>query len=158
MLRRAWVRGMKRCSCCKEYKPETEFHRNKTRGDGLRAICKECAAQKQRDYLKRNREKHNAKARAWSKDNPEKIRKQNLRNYANTRAKLLEVKIAFLEAHPCEICGESRIPCLDFHHVNPEEKERNISQIRTLAIFKRESVKCIVLCANCHRILHSKER
>jgi len=145
---------MKRCSCCKEYKPETEFHRNKTRGDGLRAICKECAAQKQRDYLKRNREKHNEDARKWYAKNRDKQRDMNQRNYAKTRAKLLAYKKAYFISHPCSVCGECRIPCLEFHHTNPKEKERTVCQIRTLAKFKEEVKKCVVVCANCHAIIH----
>lgn len=33
---------MKRCSGCKQWKERTEFHKNKTRADGLQHECKEC--------------------------------------------------------------------------------------------------------------------
>lgn len=60
----------------------------------------------------------------------------------------------------CEICGEARTVCLDFHHRNPDEKEGTINEVlykwskeRILA----EIAKCSILCANCHRVEHEKE-
>lgn len=48
----------------------------------------------------------------------------------------------------------------DFHHVNPLEKEFTISENMGVAKerFYREVSKCILLCANCHRIEHNKEK
>jgi hypothetical protein len=33
---------MKRCPQCETEKPETEFHRDRSRADGLKRICKDC--------------------------------------------------------------------------------------------------------------------
>jgi hypothetical protein len=60
----------------------------------------------------------------------------------------------------CNECGESRIPCLDFHHRNPDEKDMNIG--RAVWCLSKERVlleiqKCDVLCKNCHAYLHWKE-
>lgn len=62
----------------------------------------------------------------------------------------------------CEQCGENRPPTLDFHH-SVGSKEFNISSaVLTYSISWDEAMaevaKCIVLCANCHRVLHDKER
>lgn len=60
----------------------------------------------------------------------------------------------------CSICGESRLWVLDFHHVNPDEKEDSISNLvhtGNIDKIKKEMEKCIVLCANCHRDLHYKQ-
>lgn len=58
----------------------------------------------------------------------------------------------------CAKCGESRGYVLDYHHINPEEKEnivaRMISNNYTLDSVFDEIEKCIVLCANCHREFH----
>lgn len=62
---------------------------------------------------------------------------------------------------PCLVCGEARTPCLDLHHVNPAEKEGNISHLMEKGSdekFQREIEKCVVLCSNCHRIWHAEER
>lgn len=47
---------------------------------------------------------------------------------------------------------------LEFHHVNPEEKEFGITtDTTTKAISKQldELKKCILVCSNCHRGIHS---
>ena len=61
----------------------------------------------------------------------------------------------------CIKCGENRWWVLDFHHVNPEEKEYSLARLKTQGSKPRiinEMSKCIVLCANCHRDLHYHEK
>lgn len=36
------IKTGKRCSCCRHFKPYSEFTRNRTRGDGYFAYCKNC--------------------------------------------------------------------------------------------------------------------
>ncbi len=58
----------------------------------------------------------------------------------------------------CEKCGYSDYRALQFHHPN-EDKEVNIASRCShwsLDRIKKEAVKCIVLCANCHQIEHYK--
>ncbi len=59
----------------------------------------------------------------------------------------------------CEICGYNKsINVLQFHHINPEEKDFTIgSKSYSLEKLKREVDKCILLCANCHIEIHSKD-
>lgn len=46
--------GHKRCSQCKEIKPQSEWRKNNRAKDGLHSECKECAAKRgRRDYFKR---------------------------------------------------------------------------------------------------------
>jgi hypothetical protein len=55
----------------------------------------------------------------------------------------------------CSRCGEGRPSCLDYHHVNPSLKYKAVSAMTTnygLSRIKVEIEKCIVLCANCHRV------
>lgn len=63
-------------------------------------------------------------------------------------------------ARGCAICGERRGPCLDFHHRDPTVKEGNLSVMTgrwSLARLQAEAEKCMVVCANCHRVLHESE-
>ncbi|QFU82129.1 homing endonuclease associated repeat-containing protein [Natronorubrum aibiense] len=57
----------------------------------------------------------------------------------------------------CSQCGEGRPPCLDFHH--PDEKENGIATMvvngHSKTSIREEIDRCIVLCANCHRIEHA---
>ena len=62
----------------------------------------------------------------------------------------------------CEICGYNKYPeLLIFHH---KDKEKNsgvnilMKSLKNLEIIKIEINKCMLLCSNCHRELHLKER
>lgn len=58
----------------------------------------------------------------------------------------------------CCNCGYDKCEsALEFHHLIPEEKEFTISTQPHMAFEKvaLEIKKCILLCANCHRELHS---
>ena len=59
----------------------------------------------------------------------------------------------------CQKCGYNKCPeALDFHHIDPNEKEGKIAQMISnsygLDKAKEEIKKCIVLCSNCHREFH----
>jgi predicted HNH restriction endonuclease len=66
----------------------------------------------------------------------------------------------YLIAHPCNICGFSDIRALQFHHRNPREKLFSVSQYGTRGreALQKEIAKCEVVCANCHSILHNKDK
>ena len=56
----------------------------------------------------------------------------------------------------CERCEERDFRVLDFHHSN-KDKDFNISEFQRSAGFKKlteEVEKCVLLCANCHRVVH----
>lgn len=60
----------------------------------------------------------------------------------------------------CLICGfDKSVAAMDFHHLDPTKKDhdagfgKNIAWHRLLA----ETEKCILLCSNCHRMLHGDE-
>lgn len=60
----------------------------------------------------------------------------------------------------CQICGYSKCDrALDFHHINPDEKEANFNKYRANpAAWTRvveELRKCILLCSNCHSEVHA---
>lgn len=63
---------------------------------------------------------------------------------------------------PCQKCGETRIWVLDFHHLDPSEKDDTIAKL-TYHSYNVERIldeiqKCTSLCANCHREFHYMER
>jgi 5-methylcytosine-specific restriction endonuclease McrA len=59
----------------------------------------------------------------------------------------------------CEICGYDKcVEALEFHHINPDEKDFGIGHkgyTRSFERNKAEVDKCILVCANCHREIHS---
>ena len=53
----------------------------------------------------------------------------------------------------CAVCGYDRcIINLHFHHVDPSTKELDMTARvgRSLAAFREEAQKCVLVCANCH--------
>lgn len=53
----------------------------------------------------------------------------------------------------CAVCGYARTPFnLHFHHVVPSEKSFSVNMGRgkSLAAFRAEAAKCVLVCANCH--------
>lgn len=58
----------------------------------------------------------------------------------------------------CKICGYNKCKnALEWHHLNPEEKDNTPSKImgRSWDKVKKELDKCVLLCSNCHREVHS---
>ena len=80
----------------------------------------------------------------------------------NQRKRRKRNKEAFLALSPpllCAVCKETAYECLDFHHVNPKEKEYAVKKLllqNKLSTVVEEAKKCLVLCANCHRKHHAK--
>ena len=66
------------------------------------------------------------------------------------------------KGNKCEICGYNKCTdALDFHHINPKIKKFKLSD-RNIptdwATVQLELDKCILVCANCHRELHSQKK
>lgn len=57
----------------------------------------------------------------------------------------------------CFICGYNKcITALEFHHLDPFEKDFTFSQYKgSWENNKKELEKCVLLCANCHREVHA---
>ena len=58
----------------------------------------------------------------------------------------------------CALCGYNRcVAALEFHHINKDEKLFGLSNgnCRSLESDLEESKKCILVCSNCHREIHS---
>jgi hypothetical protein len=59
----------------------------------------------------------------------------------------------------CGICGYKKCnDALQFHHINPKEKEFEIGQTRATSKswikIVKELKKCVCVCANCHKEIH----
>lgn len=53
----------------------------------------------------------------------------------------------------CAVCGYDRcVLNMHFHHVDPATKELDMTARvgRSLAAFREEAKKCVLVCANCH--------
>lgn len=68
-----------------------------------------------------------------------------------------KIKMVEMLGGKCKNCGETRIQVLSFHHLESEEKEYEPSKLRSCrwSNIEKEIIKCVCLCENCHRELHS---
>lgn len=86
-------------------------------------------------------------------DNKKRIvKKIGIRN-EKFHQKFLEFKKTF----SCKLCPEKEPCCLEFHHLNPKQKDFNLSHHRNYG-WKRilkEIKKCVCLCSNCHKKVHA---
>lgn len=129
----------KTCSKCSEEKKLSDFRKDKSKHDGVQSFCKHCAREYHRsNYSKRYSEKYNAR-------NEER------------RAKHLALLNEYKKTIKCTLCSETELVCLEFHHVDPSEKDFTIgaSMQRSWESIKREIDKCVCLCSNCHRKVHA---
>lgn len=111
--------------------------------------------------LLRNKEKYLRRkslqdeyTREWYRNHAEKnVLKKHLR----------KEKMVMYKGGKCSICGieynGENGAIFDFHHINPEEKEYRPSTSSSIADWervKKELDKCILVCSNCHRLIHKK--
>ena len=76
---------------------------------------------------------------------------------AERRARNKEYMISRMT--PCVKCGFFHESCIDFHHINPDNKDKGVSELVRNGYATQRIVeeidKCVCLCSNCHRMLHS---
>lgn len=87
----------------------------------------------------------------------EEKNKDNYERVKSYRQRMKE-KLVNYKGGKCQLCGYDKcITSLEFHHLNPNEKDFGIS---TYSNLKWETIisevnKCIMVCANCHREIHA---
>ena len=129
----------KKCHKCGKHKSLGEFAKNKTRPDGLQGTCKTC----KKTYNKKHYQ-----------DNKNAYKSRAAQRRIDIRRWMLSVK----ETLCCNRCPENHIACLQFHHIDPSQKEMGIAQMVnqcwSVGKIQSEMDKCEVLCANCHAKEH----
>ena len=127
--RRAQPDGTKICKGCGRKLPLTMYYKQ---GHTYLPYCKECASIRRHKKYVEHRQEQNEQSK-----------------------KLHEQKITSRK-DVCAICGESRPWVLDFHHVDPSQKDFEISAStsRTEGEIDAEVAKCVCVCSNCHRDFH----
>lgn len=129
----------KKCVTCKNEKILTCFNRKQSSKDKLNSRCKECSI----EYSK----KHYI-------NNKEQLINRNYIVKKSYKETLNSVK----EKFNCFNCDCNIGICLDFHHIDELSKHDNVSyfaQCKSIQKIYNEILKCIVVCANCHRMIHA---
>jgi hypothetical protein len=102
-----------------------------------------------------------AKHAEYSREHYLKNQEQTKQRTKDNKAGLKAEWYTFKATLKCAHCGFSHIAALDFHHEDPGTKDGNVHEFVSNGQFAKayeEVKKCIVLCANCHRIHHHKAR
>lgn len=130
---------MKKCTTCNERKEIEEFTKNRSKVDGLNNRCKLCQRLISKKHYRENKQYY-------------------LTRNEDRRQETLLFFNEYKELCQCCFCNEKDSCCLDFHHVNPQDKEFAVSDMARgygIDALKKEISKCIVVCANCHRKIHA---
>lgn len=116
---------------------------------------KEYYAKASLKYYHNNKEKCAEKARKWRLANLDYIRVKQKED----KRKRKDEAIAYLGS-VCNHCQGKFHPAIyEFHHLDPSTKDRDPSKMLQLRWerLKEELDKCILLCANCHRLTHHED-
>jgi hypothetical protein len=126
---------MKRCWKCKEYKPLSEFNKDRSHHDGLMSMCKKCNNSRKRTMTPTRRA----------------ARRRTVKRHVK------HVITPFIQSQKtgCSICGYNAcLAALEFHHLYG--KDWDISKMKwNIKTITEEIAKCVCLCANCHREVHA---
>jgi hypothetical protein len=107
-------------------------------------------------YYHANKEVAAEKAKAWRLANKEYVL---VKQREDKRKRKLEA-IDYL-GNRCWSCNEQFHPAIfEFHHLDPSTKDRDPSKMLSLSWVRlsAELDKCALLCANCHRLVHHKDK
>lgn len=76
------------------------------------------------------------------------------------RRKLIKQKAVEYLGGKCSNCGYNKcLDALDFHHIDPSLKSFSVARDKHTMSWEKlttELDKCVILCANCHREIHSE--
>lgn len=96
----------------------------------------------------------------YDKEKMKEYNKEYHQKNKDKKARRKEAIREFVESMkgPCVICGIDDKDVIDFHHIDPEGKEINVSRMVSMVLsiekIKGEISKCVCLCANDHRRFH----
>ena len=133
------VPGVFVCPRCKQQTDDVGKRPNHGR-QSSNSYCRPCQKEYSAQWYRRNR------------------RRTLEKNKARSRA-ILDWLSVYKTERGCAECGYNSHACaLDFHHLNEEDKLFALNEAQQRrdgsAKIRREAEKCIILCANCHRVHH----
>lgn len=130
---------MKTCSKCKQEKPISEFAFKSRLKGTYQAECHLCRKQTAKDWYNKNK---SSVVKAVQRRHKEKVKTFNV----------------FKGNLGCALCDETEPACLDFHHLDPHQKDLEVAALLARGSklrLQEEIKKCVCVCANCHRKIHA---
>lgn len=136
---------VKKCSKCKSEKSFNEFTNRKRSKDGKNSRCTSCTRSENKYHY----------FHSWE-ENRDRIDRNHYNRIKVLRKLCDDIKVK----SGCVFCKYNTHPvALDFHHIKPDTKVATISAMINAKVTEpkllNEIEKCIVVCSNCHRLLHN---
>jgi len=124
----------------------------------MNRICKKCKIEKKLSEFAKHKDcKEGREYRCKKCKNKHSIKNRDNYPWRNNRIAVLKL----LKSKGCQNpdCNEDHPTCLDFHHLDPKTKSFSLADItggaHSNAQYIKELEKCAIICANCHRKIHS---
>ncbi len=137
----------------KKYNLKSNFSNFKNFGQkeyGITRFCPRCKKDVDTKDFYQRRGKENSSTYCKSCTSNQTI--ERMRKF---KAQMIEYK-----GGCCVRCGYNKYQgALDFHHLDPSQKDFNPSNLRRYSFDEKVKVeldKCILVCANCHREIHDE--
>jgi len=109
----------------------------------------------------KDKEKQKEAQRLWAQKQSSEFKKIKYeREYDHKKLTVEKLNQLKIKIGCCQICGDYHPPCcFDFHHIDGEDKKREVSYLAGKG-YKWETIlteikKCIMICAHCHRKIHT---
>lgn len=115
---------------------------------------REVLLQKCKEYYQINKDKIKLYQQEYRAKNRSLICVKRSKKRQATLKKLIDLK-----GNKCSICQTTFDSCVyDFHHIDPSTKDFTISEHmdKSWDTLQNEVNKCILVCSNCHRMLHKE--
>lgn len=96
----------------------------------------------------------------WNADNVERRKELTLASTKKAYAAGVAARAAAC-AGGCQMCGTAYPPCvMEFHHIGKKSFPLTVRQFadKDAGAVADEAAKCVLLCANCHRMVHHSGR
>lgn len=123
------------------------------------ALTPEERAEKRKIYQAKYKNKYPDRIKEsdqkYKKKNKDKLRKQSS-EWQKEKGRINKLKAIEYLGGQCTDCKTSYPQYVyDFHHIDPTIKDFGIARIMQWENIILELDKCVLLCANCHRIRHN---
>src|SRR3989442_13279520 len=130
---------MRACTKCGVVKARDAFPPVRRGEPKLQTWCRACFAEYGKQYYRKNHETQ---------------KRRLLWNTGARRAENRRKTVEYLRSHACMDCGMTDIVALQFDHLRDKKTDvtRLVNSGATWKSIEREIAKCVVRCANCHRL------
>jgi hypothetical protein len=154
---------IKHCHKCGEDKPFNDFFRDKSKKDGLCAMCKKCSYTYKKEYKIKNKDKIKKQAKTYRDKHPHrgvgqyrKYKEKRLIYGFNRRAKVKNEVLTYYgnERCACVRCGFTDLRALTIDHINGNgaDHRKENRYVRGNHVYEWYQT----LCMNCQMIKRSE--